>query len=187
MILKKLFIYDNDILFDILNEIKENLNFEPIKISKKNLINQNDQNNLDFLIISKNENEIYKNHISFNEFPTKLEKIIQFINLSFLKNKFIQQSQITIGLYTLDLNSREMLKDKTKLELTERETNLIIYLKESNSAVKIEKLQKDVWSYGSKLETHTVETHIYRLRKKIKQKFNDDNFIISSNKGYSIN
>ena len=184
MILKKLFIYDNDILFDILNEIKENLNFEPIKIDKKNLIDQND---LDFLILSKVENKIYKNHIIFNEFPIKLEKIIQFINLSFLKNKFAQQSQITIGSYTLDLNSREILKDKIKLELTERETNLIIYLKESRSAVKIEKLQKDVWSYGSKLETHTVETHIYRLRKKIKQKFDDDNFIISSNEGYFIN
>ena len=112
MILKKLFIYDNDILFDILNEIKENLNFEPIKIDKKNLIDQND---LDFLIISKAENKIYKNHIIFNEFPTKLEKIIQFINLSFLKNKFAQQSQITIGSYTLDLNSREILKELLKI------------------------------------------------------------------------
>ncbi len=187
MILKKLFIYDNDILFDILSEIKENLSFEPLKINKKNFKDQNVQNNSDFLIISRDKSEINKNHIYFNEFPTKLEKIIQFINLSFLKNNFSQQSQIIIGLYILNLNSREIFKDKIKLELTERETNLIIYLKDSPTAVKIEKLQKDVWSYGQKLETHTVETHIYRLRKKIKQKFNDDNFIKSSNEGYSIN
>ena len=60
--------------------------------------------------------------------------------------------------------------------------NLILFLKQKSDPVKIDELQKEVWEYGSDLETHTVETHIYRLRKKIKEKFKDDNFIISSKK-----
>ena len=64
---------------------------------------------------------------------------------------------------------------------------LINFINKSNKPVKIEELQKKVWDYSDELETHTVETHIYRLRKKIKQKFNDENFIVSSKKGYIIN
>ncbi len=73
------------------------------------------------------------------------------------------------------------------MDLTEREINLIIYLNNSAKPVKIDALQKEVWGHGSKLETHTVETHIYRLRKKIKEKFNDENFIVSFKEGYKIN
>ena len=65
--------------------------------------------------------------------------------------------------------------------------NLILFLKQSPTSVKIDKLEKEVWDYGSELETHTVETHIYRLRKKIKEKFNDEKFILSTKSGYLIN
>ena len=94
---------------------------------------------------------------------------------------------MNIGSYNLNLNSRQISRDSVKLNLTEREGNLIIFLKKSLSPVSVNRLQKEVWEYGSDLETHTVETHIYRLRKKIKEKFNDDNFIISSKEGYIIN
>ena len=69
--------------------------------------------------------------------------------------------------------------------MTEKETDLIIYIK-SNNNVTIKDLQNNVWGYSANLETHTVETHIYRLRKKIKEKFNDDNFIVNTEKGYRI-
>ena len=72
------------------------------------------------------------------------------------------------------------------LALTEREANIIIYLKNSPEPVKISKLQSEVWSHNSKLDTHTVETHIYRLRKKINDFFKDNEFIKSSKKGYTI-
>ena len=109
------------------------------------------------------------------------------ININFLKIQFNFQSEISIGDYKLDLNSREIGKNKSTLDLTERETNLIMFLKNSSKPVKINELQKEVWGYGSELETHTVETHIYRLRKKIKDKFDDNNFIISLQDGYKIN
>ena len=109
------------------------------------------------------------------------------INLKFLKERFISQSDIIVGSYKLDLNSREISINKKIVNLTEREVNLILFLKRSSKPVKIDELQKEVWDYGSELETHTVETHIYRLRKKIKEKFDDENFITSSKEGYLIN
>ena len=79
-----------------------------------------------------------------------------------------------------------MLINDTKLKLTEKEINTIIYLYRSNKPVSINELQKKVWSYQSNMETHTVETHIYRLRKKILSTFNDDKFIFSKKNGYQI-
>ena len=86
----------------------------------------------------------------------------------------------------IDLNSREMLVENIKLKLTEKEINTITYLSNSNKPVSVEELQKMVWSYQSDIETHTVETHIYRLRKKILNTFNDNEFIISKKNGYQI-
>ena len=62
-----------------------------------------------------------------------------------------------------------------------------MFLKNAEKPVNIDQLQRKVWEYGTDLETHTVETHIYRLRKKIKEKFEDENFIVSLKDGYTIN
>ena len=91
-----------------------------------------------------------------------------------------------INNYTIDLNSREMQMNSEKLKLTEKEINTITYLIKKNEPVSINELQKNVWSYQSNIETHTVETHIYRLRKKISITFNDNEFIVSKKNGYQI-
>ena len=111
---------------------------------------------------------------------------MEIININFLKNKFYNQSNIRIGKYNLDLNSRKISFQDKNLDLTERETNLIIFIHDKKS-VTIKDLQKNVWNYSPNLETHTVETHIYRLRKKMKEIFEDGNFISNNNNGYSIN
>ena len=108
------------------------------------------------------------------------------INVEFMKNNFSDQSKVNINNYIIDLNSREMLFKDAKLKLTEKEVNTIIYLSEKNKPVNIEELEKNVWQYQSDVETHTVETHIYRLRKKISKIFKDQNFIISEKNGYQI-
>ena len=184
---KKLIIYEFDSLFNILNEIKENLNFELIKANKNDFQNNKFDLMSDFLIISKKNLDKINNQIILKDLPIKINKMIEFINIQFLKNKFNLQSHINIGSYHFNLNSRKMVKNDTYLDLTEREVNLIIYLNKSKLPVKINELQKEVWQYSSELETHTVETHIYRLRKKIKDKFGDENFILSLKNGYKIN
>ena len=70
--------------------------------------------------------------------------------------------------------------------MTEKEINTISYLSKSDKPVNINELQEKVWSYQSDIETHTVETHIYRLRKKISNTFSDNEFIVSKKNGYQI-
>ena len=103
-----------------------------------------------------------------------------------MKNNFVNQSNININNYILNLNSRELLKKQKKIKLTEKEVNSIIYLSNINGPVSVNQLEKNVWQYQSDVDTHTVETHIYRLRKKILNNFNDNNFIISTKDGYQI-
>ena len=93
-----------------------------------------------------------------------------------IKKKNIIAKDLFTNKYKIDLNSRELIAANNTLKLTEKETNIIIYLSQSSDPVSIDQLQLDVWGYRSKLETHTVETHIYRLRKKILKKFNDNNY-----------
>ena len=180
-----LIIYEYQILYQILNEVGESLNFEIIQFNKKNLKEFKDNPESNYVIISKQEIKEIKNNLIIDSIPIKFEKLIEMINIKFLKNKFIDQSNITIGDYNLDLNSRKISFGDKSLSLTERETNLIIFIKDKKN-VTIKELQKMVWDYSPDLDTHTVETHIYRLRKKMKETFGDKDFILNTNNGYSI-
>ncbi len=183
---QNLIIYDFIELFSILNEIKNNLNFKLLNISKKELNDLKLDNLNNFLIITKKKIPNLENQIILSNYPLRISKIIETINISFLKNRFVQQSDIDLGNYKLNLNSRKIFDDKRELNLTEKEADIIVFLKNSKKSVTIDELQTKVWGHSSKLETHTVETHIYRLRKKISNKFNNDNFIESTKWGYKV-
>ena len=182
---KTLFIYNSRPLFKILNEIKENLNFEIKHIDKKEykIINFNEFES--YSIISVEVDNDIKNCLTIINLPEKIKRLVEKININFLKNQFNNQSEIKIGRYKLDLNSRKILLNNKSLNLTEMETNLIIFIN-SKKKVNLKEIQKEVWGYSSNLETHTVETHIYRLRKKMDVHFKDVNFINHDKKGYSL-
>ena len=186
MNLKKIIVYDDDTLFNILDEIKEKFDLNLINADKKNFDKISQAQLLEYLVITKSKLSRYDNQLIISEFPIKIIKLIEIINLKFLKMRFNVQSSVSIGTYTLNLNSREISKNNKIIDLTERELNLILFLKKCGSAVKINELQKKVWEYEADLETHTVETHIYRLRKKIFTTFNNNEFIVSKKNGYQI-
>ena len=183
---QNLIIYDFSELFSILNEIKKDLSFNLINVSKREFPNLNLNELNSYLIITKKEISKLQNQIVLRNFPLKMNKIIEAININFLKIKFNQQSHINIGNYKLNLNSRKMFDSEKDLDLTEKEADIIIFLKNSKKPVSIDELQTNVWGHSSKLETHTVETHIYRLRKKISNKFGITDFILSTKSGYNI-
>mgnify|MGYP001429320545 CR=1 FL=1 len=183
---QNLVIYDFNIIYDILKEIEDYLNFNLIKIDKSKLNSQKIKNQENFLIISKKEIAGFKNQIIINQFPLEISKLVESINIKFLKKIYNQQSEIDLGSYKLNLNSRKIFNKTNSLDLTEREANIIAFLKKLKKPVKISQLQTEVWGHNSKLETHTVETHIYRLRKKVLETFNDNSFIVSSKLGYTI-
>jgi DNA-binding response OmpR family regulator len=186
MIKKTLFVYNSLNLFHILNEIKKNFYFELEYIDAKNYKKINFEQYKNYLIISTNHDERIKNCIIIDSLPTKLIKLVEIINLSFLKKQFKNQSEYKIGKYTLDLNSRRIYFENKNLSLTEKESDLILFINSLKRA-DLNKIQKTVWGHSNELETHTVETHIYRLRKKIFKTFDDHNFIKHDRDGYFIN
>ena len=185
---KKLIIFRYKELFNILEEIKENFEFKLEFCEKERELEKLENDNLsDYLVIAKKKLSNLKKQIIIEKPPININDLIQTLNINFLKSKFIEQSKIDLGRYNLDLNSRILKQNEKELELTEKESSILIFLKQSKDPVKIDQLQKKVWGYNSQLETHTVETHVYRLRKKINDKFYDNEFIISDKKGYFLN
>jgi hypothetical protein len=193
MISHNIKIIDFKILYLILDEIKPYLPFT-LSYHKKDLKLEKKQNleienfivvvNRDFNLDDLNIDDrcIYV----LNHYPIQIEKLINDLNISLIKQRYSYQAKIVIKDYILDINSRNISKKDKTLQLTEREIDVILFLKEKKTSQKVSQLQKTVWRYSSDLETHTVETHIYRLRKKMSEIFNDQNFIKSDNDGYNI-
>tara|TARA_B100000131_G_scaffold72138_1_gene68467 strand:+ start:1098 stop:1658 length:561 start_codon:yes stop_codon:yes gene_type:complete len=182
---QNLIICDFQILYEILNEIEENLNFKLLNISKDKFSEINFDELGNFLIISK-KNLNFDDQIIIENYPIELLKLVENINIKFLKKKYNQQSDVSIGDYKLNLNARIIFYKNYSLDLTEKEIQIITFLNDAQKPVKVNQLQSKVWGHNSKLDTHTVETHIYRLRKKISDTFKDDDFIKSSKLGYKI-
>ena len=183
---QNLIIYKFTSLFQILEELALDLNFTITSVNSEKFLNDKVKNSNNYLIISDKKYTDIGNQFILNNIPINIFKLIEKINIEFLKIQFSSQSEVKIINYTIDLNSREMKIENIKLKLTEKEINTISYLSKSSKPVSIDELQEKVWGYHSDIETHTVETHIYRLRKKILNTFNDNEFIISKKNGYQI-
>ena len=192
--MQNVFIINFNSLYEILDEIKENLSFKIIKFKNEEDFKKNlDLNNAKSSIIFKTEHKLLlnnnitdKNFLAFNDLPLSLKKLLELINIKLIKLKFNQQSKIIIKGYELNLNSKFFSKDNLNLKLTEKEIEIILYLNNKKIKHDVADLQKNIWSYSVDMETHTVETHIYRLRKKISDLFKDEKFILSHKNGYFI-
>ena len=192
--MQNVFIINFNSLYEILDEIKENLSFKIIKIeNEEDFKKKLDLDRLDYLIISKTDHKLLpnnnitdKNFLVFNDLPSSFKKLLELINIKLIKLKFNQQSKIDIKGYELNLNSKFFSKGNLKLKLTEKEIEIILYLNDKKIKHDVADLQKNIWDYSTNMETHTVETHIYRLRKKISDLFKDEKFILSHKSGYFI-
>ena len=185
-------------LYNILYEIKDLFIFHINNYKNSNHFLQDIESNIidhdnSIIIVNNKKHELFSNNkinnhniLILDEFPLKIEKIIDKINTHLIKKKYNFQSKLNIKNYVLNLNSRIISYNLCELKLTEREIDIILFLKKKGIPQSIISLQNQVWGYSDTLETHTVETHIYRLRKKIKDKFKDDKFINSHNDGYLI-
>ena len=185
--MQNLLIYKYNSLYHILEEVDFDFNFKINFVDNENSLNKEIKNLDNYLILSNKKYLNSSNFIVLNNLPINIFKLIEKINIEFLKLQFSNQSEVKLNDYTINLNSREMIAHNTKVKLTEKEINTIIYLSKSSKPVDIDELQKKVWIYKTDIETHTVETHIYRLRKKILNTFNDSKFIMSKKNGYQIN
>ena len=176
----------------MLDEIKSLLSFKTVNFhSTKEFLNSDNLNTI--TVLHKNNQRLLsskivdiKNIILIDNIPVKLEQLLDTINIRLIKENYNLQSELNIKNYSLNLNSRVISFKNVNLKLTEREIDLILFLNKKKTPQTVNSLQNNVWKYTNTLETHTVETHIYRLRKKIKDAFDDDKFIISHEEGYLV-
>jgi hypothetical protein len=191
---QNIFIINFNLLYEILDEIKENLSFRIIKYEKAEEVIKADSLDIknSLIILRPNQKILSDKNISeknlfyIEDSPISFNKLVELINVQLIKLRFNHKSKINIKNYELDLNSRLISKNKDNLKLTEKEIEIILYLVENKMKHTVMDLQKNIWGYSSTMETHTVETHIYRLRKKISDKFNDEDLILSHKNGYFI-
>tara|TARA_B110000967_G_C18647113_1_gene441429 strand:+ start:62 stop:649 length:588 start_codon:yes stop_codon:yes gene_type:complete len=194
MITQTIFIINFNSLYEILDEIKDNLSFKILRHEdEEDLITTSNLDIKNSLFITKSNQKLFLNKnlnktnlLIFDSLPLPLNKLVELINIQLIKLRFNYQSKVNINGYELNLNSKFFFRNDLILKLTEKEIEIILYLHETKKKHNVSDLQKNIWGYSADIETHTVETHIYRLRKKIANKFNDENFILSDQKGYFI-
>ena len=162
---KIVIVYQFTPLYQIMKEIEHDLNFSVVQILNVHDLNNLIKKNDNYSIVTNKTNIVNSNQLILDKFPLKISEISEKLNIYFLKKKFSDQSRILIKKYVI---------------------NTIIYLSKAAEPITAGELQNNVWGYQADLETHTVETHIYRLRKKFLNFFNDSNFIISKKNGYKI-
>ena len=126
------------------------------------------------------------NYDSFLQVPTTVSEINSIVENVFAKKTFNENSSILIKNYTLNKNEKKLIKDKSFIILTEKEIQLLELLFKQKKSISKSRILSTVWSYSPEVDTHTVETHIYRLRKKINDKFSDENFISNNKNGYYL-
>ena len=194
-------VYASDSFVSTLNELRPFLKFnhfttvpntgydiilfhdEVLKDKKiKNLIDKSD-----FLkvCVSNNKKQISKCD-AIVQLPTTLKEINNTLENIFAKKKFVKNSSIKVKNYLLDKNEKKLIKNSNSIILTEKEVQLIELLLNNPKPLSKDDILSSVWNYSADADTHTVETHIYRLRKKINQKFMDEEFILNSKDGYHL-
>ena len=193
MLNQNIFILNSKTLYDILIELKNLLNFSILHMNEKDLNKNTFDDYKNYILLTNDLKNLEKNPyidmakvLVIDEIPIPLKQLIEKINIFILKESYQTQSKKKIKDYYFDLNNRTIFKKEKKVKLTEKELQLILYLDLKKDPQNIIKLQNEIWGYNKDLETHTVETHIYRLRKKIQKEFNDEQFIKSNKKGYSL-
>ena len=194
MIKQKFYVINSIVLHAILVEVIDNFDFELIdtkNFSKDDFDKKLNTNKIPCIALESQKQKLEKlinsNYVVYlNNLPIKISKLIEKINIKFLNLNFKSQSKISVKDYEIDLNARKIMRENKELKLTEREIEIILFLFDKNIPQKVDDLQTEIWQQKIELETHTVETHIYRLRKKISDTFGDNNFIKSNELGYTI-
>ena len=196
MVNQKLYIINLSNFYNIISELQEHIGYEILKFDNKEIFfdkyeskSISTENSL--LVVHEKEYNSFVKNINEDQIikfkpPVNIFTFIENLNVRFIQKKYQDQSNVNVKDFFLDINSRELKKGKSSLKLTERETDMILFLNKSKKPVNVETLEKEIWQHSSDLETHTVETHIYRLRKKIKAEFGDDELIVSNKDGYTI-
>ena len=205
-------VFGNQIFSEVLNEIKllskfDAKSYNDLNLCMKDAVNYNRlvvffitaknkqeykkilENNFPLIIISKfktTQNKLSKKFVDQLNAPFEIIDFEKKVVSLLAKYEFNKSSLINLHGYVIDKNERKIKKDNLELQLTEKEINFLILFSKNDKPVNRNIVLNKVWNYSPKSDTHTIETHIHRLRKKILEKFDDNNFIKNNDKGYYI-
>ena len=205
----KLLIFGSKNFNNSINEVKEYLNFSLsfsdfktktylidssisaiiVDSQALDLVNLSEINKIHNKPILLLETLVNNKKFNYNDrilLPTSLDDLTNRITNIITAFKFSNNSALKINKYILDKNEKKLIRDNSYVFITEREIQLIELLFNEKKSLKKSYILKKIWKYSENADTHTVETHIYRLRKKIYTKFNDEKFILNLDKGYVI-
>ena len=143
-------------------------------------------NNSFLKICAGSKKDLTDNYDARLELPATLQEINTIIENTAVKSKFNKNSSIAIKSYFLNKNEKKLFNSGSFIILTEKEIQLLELLLNKQKPISKDNILSSVWNYSSDADTHTVETHIYRLRKKITDKFRDENFILNNKSGYYL-
>ena len=138
------------------------------------------------ILATDNNSKLSNDYDYLLKLPTTIKEVNNLIEGSAAKNEFAKNSSISIKDYILDKNEKKLIKNNKAIILTEKEIQLLEALLNKQKAVSKDDILTLVWQYSAESDTHTVETHIYRLRKKIIERFKDDKFISNNKDGYYL-
>ena len=148
--------------------------------NKKNFIGKS----CSIKIHASNKKNLSSNYDACLELPANLKEINVIIENIAAKSKFSKNSSIKIKKYLLNKNEKKLYKQNDFIILTEKEIQLLQLFLDKKKPISKDNILYNIWNYSVEADTHTVETHIYRLRKKIKDKFKDEKFILNNKAGY---
>ena len=180
---QNLIIYNFNSLYKILEELSLDLNFNIIHVNNENSLNEKIQKINNYLIIAKKNSLNINNQIILDILPINISKLIEKINIQFLKIQFNSQSQVKINKYIIDLNSREMIFDGTKVKLTEKETNTITYLSKVKKPVSVNELEEIA---KNPIKDHTIIIDDVPEYFKGADKFRLEKELLSINPNYKL-
>ena len=206
-----LYIYGSKVFLNIIKELNLGYNLstkEEVNLNKKNNlefivriifpeelklieVKKFFAENIPTIFFLKDKSYLLKNKLSLLNFHQNLSlqvDILSFreiLNILITKYSFFKKSKITINNYEIDSNQRIITREGTKVKLTEKELELILFLN-NHSGLDKSLLLKKIWNHNSELETHAFETHLHRLRKKIERFFKDKKFIIEKDSLYYL-
>ena len=174
------------------NPLFNNINnkYEVILIHNEELKDSNKKNFIEkssaIKIYASKKKDLFSNYDAYLELPANLKEINAVVENAFAKSKFSKNSSIVIKNYLLNKNEKKLYKQKDFIILTEKEIQLLELFLDKKKPISKENILSTVWNYSADADTHTVETHIYRLRKKINDKFTDEKFILNNKEGYYL-
>ena len=183
----------NDIEFILFNPSDKAIDLQHYFITDQESINQLIDQDLSkkikkIFLISSQSRDIKTNiEIVHYDLPLKFLNFVDYI-ISDLRQNINKQNKImTFKTLSYDESSRRIFNDTISLILTEKENEIFYFLLVSESGVSKNVLLKNIWKYNESIDTHTLETHIYSLRKKLEKKLEIKNILEHKENGYYLN